>query len=78
MDRGSSEASLGSNYFQWNISQEKGMIKSVEVVFLSGDSYYGYYFNSNRGNFSFESNLEGFGRVDFYLIAVLELLWQWI
>ena len=41
MDRGSSEASLGSNYFQWNISQEKGMIKSAEVVLFSGESYCG-------------------------------------
>lgn len=39
--RDSSEASLGSNYFQWNISQEKGMIKSVEVALFPWETYYG-------------------------------------
>lgn len=37
----SSEASLGSNYFQWNISQERDMIKSVEVVLFPWETYYG-------------------------------------
>ena len=41
LHRDSSEASLGSNYFQWNISQEKGMIKSAEVVLFPRETHYG-------------------------------------